>query len=76
MTPTLRVMAYNPRSSRLESAADYAYWFYGLGCHEQGWSSRSLPYGILTFLSSIVLAYPCLKLYDEPVRKWLEDKFE
>lgn len=35
----------------------------------------ALPFGILTFVSSIVLAYACLKLYDEPVRKWLRNKF-
>lgn len=37
---------------------------------------ESLPYGILTFISSIVLAYLSLKIYDEPVRKWLKNKFE
>ncbi|GEL12073.1 Peptidoglycan/LPS O-acetylase OafA/YrhL, contains acyltransferase and SGNH-hydrolase domains [Flavobacterium glycines] len=36
----------------------------------------ALPYGILTFVSSIVLAYACLKLYDEPIRKWLKNKFD
>lgn len=30
--------------------------------------------GLLTFFSAIVLAYTCLKLYDEPVRKWLQNK--
>lgn len=34
----------------------------------------AIPYGILTFVSSILLAYACLKLYDEPVRKWLQKK--
>lgn len=29
---------------------------------------------LLTFISCIVLAYACLKLYDEPVRKWLSSK--
>lgn len=37
---------------------------------------EALPYGILTFISSVVLAYVCLKIYDEPVRKWLKNKFE
>lgn len=29
----------------------------------------------MVYLGSIVLAYACLKLYDEPVRKWLGNKF-
>lgn len=33
------------------------------------------PYGIIVFVSSILLAYACLKLYDEPVRQWLKRKF-
>lgn len=32
------------------------------------------PLGLLVFISSIVLAYACLKLYDEPVRKWLKNR--
>jgi peptidoglycan/LPS O-acetylase OafA/YrhL len=32
------------------------------------------PVGLLVFISSIVLAYACLKLYDEPVRQWLSKK--
>jgi len=32
------------------------------------------PTGIIVFLSSITLSYACLKLYDEPVRKWLTRK--
>lgn len=35
----------------------------------------ALPVGILVFVSSILLAYASLKLYDEPVRKWLRNKF-
>jgi len=34
----------------------------------------ALPYALLTFFGSIALAYACLKLYDEPVRKWLRVK--
>jgi peptidoglycan/LPS O-acetylase OafA/YrhL len=33
--------------------------------------SETFPIAILTFISSIALAYLSLKLYDEPVRKWL-----
>ncbi len=32
------------------------------------------PVAMLTFFSAIGLAYLCLKLYDEPVRKWLTKK--
>lgn len=33
------------------------------------------PMAALVYFGSIVLAYQCLKLYDEPVRKWLGRKF-
>jgi peptidoglycan/LPS O-acetylase OafA/YrhL len=32
------------------------------------------PFAILVFLSSIAIAYACLKLYDEPLRRWLQKK--
>jgi peptidoglycan/LPS O-acetylase OafA/YrhL len=32
------------------------------------------PYAILVFISSIAIAYACLKLYDEPVRRWLQKR--
>lgn len=34
----------------------------------------ALPYSLLTFFSAILLAYACLKWYDEPVRRWLSRK--
>ena len=37
--------------------------------------SGSWPVSVLVLVSSIVLAYACLKLYDIPVRKWLAKKF-
>ncbi|SHF75896.1 Peptidoglycan/LPS O-acetylase OafA/YrhL, contains acyltransferase and SGNH-hydrolase domains [Flavobacterium fluvii] len=37
-------------------------------------SQEALPFGLLTLIGSIVLAYVCLKLYDEPVRLWLKQK--
>lgn len=33
------------------------------------------PVGLLLILSSITIAYACLKLYDVPVRKWLAKRF-
>jgi peptidoglycan/LPS O-acetylase OafA/YrhL len=35
---------------------------------------EALPFGLLTLTGSILLAYACLKLYDEPVRLWLKQK--
>ena len=32
--------------------------------------------GIGVLIASIVIAYLCLKLYDEPVRNWLQNKFQ
>lgn len=37
--------------------------------------AEDLPYMILTFVGAVLLAYACLKLYDDPVRKWLADRF-
>lgn len=37
--------------------------------------SKAAPYMILTYIAAILLAYGCLKLYDEPVRKWLTERF-
>lgn len=34
-----------------------------------------VPYALLTFAACIIIAYACLKLYDEPVRRWLQKKF-
>ncbi len=36
--------------------------------------SQAYPISILTFLSCVALAYACLKLYDIPVRKWINAK--
>lgn len=37
---------------------------------------KSLAVGLLVLLSAICIAYASLKLYDEPVRKWLKKKFQ
>lgn len=34
----------------------------------------ALPVAVLVLISSITIAYACLKLYDEPIRKWLNKK--
>jgi peptidoglycan/LPS O-acetylase OafA/YrhL len=36
--------------------------------------SEAWPMALLVFVSSILMAYACLKLYDEPVRNWLNKK--
>ena len=36
--------------------------------------SKAFPISILTFLSCVAIAYTCLKLYDIPVRKWINKK--
>ena len=36
--------------------------------------SQAYPYAILVLVGAIVLAYACLKLYDEPIRRWLSKK--
>ena len=35
---------------------------------------HAYPVALLVFISAIILAYTCLKLYDEPVRRWLNNK--
>jgi peptidoglycan/LPS O-acetylase OafA/YrhL len=35
---------------------------------------EAYPIGLLVLVSSILLAYACLKFYDEPVRRWLKQK--
>ncbi|WP_264566598.1 acyltransferase family protein [Flavobacterium sp. N3904] len=35
---------------------------------------QAFPFALLTFIGAIILAYTCLKLYDEPVRIWLKQK--
>lgn len=37
--------------------------------------AESLPVAFVVLLASIALAYACLKLFDEPVRKWLAKRF-
>lgn len=34
------------------------------------------PYSILVLLSSVLLAWACLKFYDVPVRRWLQKKWQ
>jgi len=36
--------------------------------------AKAWPVGLVVFIVCITLSYACLKLYDEPVRKWLSGK--
>ncbi len=36
---------------------------------------EGIPYMILTFVGAVVLAYACLKLYDEPVAQVVDRPF-
>lgn len=38
-------------------------------------ATRSAEVGVLVALAAITIAYACLKLYDEPMRRWLSRKF-
>lgn len=37
--------------------------------------TEAWPVALLVIVSSIALAYACLKLYDEPVRRWLRKRY-
>ncbi|WP_260703258.1 acyltransferase family protein [Edaphobacter flagellatus] len=37
--------------------------------------AQSAPMGVLLFVVAIAIAYACLKLYDEPVRRWLSARY-
>jgi len=37
--------------------------------------SEAYPVALLVLVSSVSLAYLCLKLYDEPVRIWLKKRY-
>lgn len=37
--------------------------------------AEAWPIALVVFFGNILLAYLCLKLYDEPVRKWLSKKY-
>jgi peptidoglycan/LPS O-acetylase OafA/YrhL len=36
---------------------------------------QALPYALATFVGAVVIAYAALKLYDEPVRNWLQRRW-
>ena len=44
-------------------------------CNNKPTLAEAIPYMLLTIAGAFVLAYACLKLYDEPVREWLKQRF-
>ena len=36
---------------------------------------QGLAWGVALFFTAITIAYACLKLYDEPTRRWLSRRF-
>lgn len=53
----------------------FMYLFYAWVWRETLTFSQAWPMALLVFFGSILFAYLCLKLYDEPIRKWLSKKF-
>lgn len=53
----------------------FMYLFYAWVWSKTFTFSQAWPMALLVFFGSIILAYLCLKLYDEPIRKWLSKKF-
>ncbi|WP_455499050.1 acyltransferase family protein [Coprobacter sp.] len=52
----------------------FMYLFYAWVWSEELNFSQVWPITLLIFFGNILLAYTCLKLYDEPIRKWLNRK--
>lgn len=53
----------------------FMYLFYAWVWGEKLTFSQTWPVALGLFFGNILLAYFCLKLYDEPVRKWLSKRF-
>lgn len=53
----------------------FMYLFYAWLWREGLTFSKTWPIALILFFGNIILAYLCLKLYDEPLRKWLSKRF-
>ncbi|WP_134088503.1 acyltransferase [Olivibacter sp. XZL3] len=53
----------------------FMYLFYAWLWSEELTFSQTWPITLVLFFGNILLAYLCLKLYDEPLRKWLSKLF-
>jgi peptidoglycan/LPS O-acetylase OafA/YrhL len=52
------------------------YWYTAWVVNDKVSLEDGLIPGIALLAASILLAFVCLKLYDEPVRNWLQNKFQ
>lgn len=52
------------------------YWYFAWVIDNKKTLEDSYLVGIGVLLASIIIAYLCLKLYDEPVRNWLQNKLQ
>ncbi|TDP03367.1 acyltransferase family protein [Flavobacterium sp. 245] len=52
------------------------YWYTAWVVNNKVSLEEGLLPGIALLVASIVLAFVCLRLYDEPVRNWLQNKFQ
>ncbi|MWB92789.1 acyltransferase family protein [Flavobacterium sp. GA093] len=52
------------------------YWYTAWVVNNKVSLEDGIGMGALLLVASIVIAYLCLKLYDEPVRNWLQKKFQ
>ncbi|SEO13665.1 Peptidoglycan/LPS O-acetylase OafA/YrhL, contains acyltransferase and SGNH-hydrolase domains [Flavobacterium sp. CF108] len=52
------------------------YWYTAWVVNDKVSLEDGLIPGIALLAASIILAFVCLKLYDEPVRNWLQNKFQ
>lgn len=53
----------------------FMYLFYAWVWSKELSFSQAWPMALVVFFGNILLAYLCLKFYDEPVRRWLTKKF-
>ncbi len=51
------------------------YWYTAWVANNKVPMSYGIWIGLALFVTSIAIAYACLKLYDEPVREWLRKRF-
>lgn len=52
------------------------YWYFAWVVDNKRTLEDSYVVGIGVLITSIIIAYLCLKLYDEPVRNWLQNKLQ
>lgn len=52
------------------------YWYTAWVVDNKVTIQEGYPLGIGVLIASVLMAYLCLKLYDEPVRNWLQNKFQ